>query len=119
MKRYTMVGIGKQIKCSKKVFGIGAGTGEKYYGPIIYHKGAHWFVVGTEPQEKKYSDFQPICQLLNVRLTPQANIETQKLLNFLNTIGSITVKDGKYYDFSSKIKTINIDRSRSPRGSVD
>lgn len=97
MKRYTMVGIGKQIKCSKKVFGIGAGTGEKYYGPIIYHKGAHWFVVGTEPQEKKYSDFQPICQLLNVRLTPQANIETQKLLNFLNTIGSITVKDGKYY----------------------
>ena len=97
MKRYTMVGIGKTVKCSKKVFGIGAGTGEKYYGPIIYHKGAHWFVVGTEPQEKKYSDFQPICQLLNVRLTPQANIETQKLLNFLNTIGSITVKDGKYY----------------------
>lgn len=97
MKRYTMVGIGKTVKCSKKVFGIGAGTGEKYYGPIIYHKGARWFVVGTEPQEKKYSDFQPICQLLNVRLTPQANIETQKLLNFLNTIGSITVKDGKYY----------------------
>lgn len=93
IKRWTIVAIPGKIRCSE-----GSITeGIRYYGPIIYHKGAHWFKVGTDRSQKIYSDFQPVCQWHHVQLTPQANIEALKLLNFINTVGTITEKDGVLY----------------------
>lgn len=101
IKRWTMVAIPGKVRCSK-----GSITeGIRYYGPIIYHKGAHWFKVGTDRRQKIYSDTQPVCQWHHVQLTPQANLEALKLLNFINTVGTITEKDGSHYTKDGRVLT--------------
>lgn len=101
LKRWNMVGIGETRKCSLLIVSD-TRAGERYYGPIIYHKGAHWFAPGTLKSEKKYIDYQPICYYLNVKLTPSAQIKAMELINFLNTSGNITEKNGKFYDQNGK-----------------
>lgn len=97
MKRWTMVGIPRPVECSK----IALTEGIRYYGPIIYHKGAHWYRIDPRgPVARKrgvYSDYQPVCQYHNVRLTPSATMEAMKLLNLMNDIGKIVEKNGKLY----------------------
>ena len=101
LKKWNMVGIGETRKCSLLIVSD-TRAGERYYGPIIYHKGAHWFAPGTLKSEKKYIDYQPICYYLNVKLTPSAQIKAMELINFLNTSGNITEKNGKFYDQNGK-----------------
>lgn len=96
MKRWTMIGIPVPIRSK-----VGSLTeGIRTYGPIIYHKGAHWYKIdprGPIAKKKVYSDWQPICQYHKVNLTPNATIEALKLLNLMNEIGKIVEKNGKLY----------------------
>ena len=101
LKRWNMIGIGESRKCSLNIISE-TRSGTRYYGPIIYHKGARWFVPGTLPSEKKYTDYQPICYWLNVKLTPSAHIAALGLIDFLNTAGKIIEKDGKFYNAEGK-----------------
>lgn len=96
IKSWTMVGIGKKVKCSLEIISSDRG-GIRYYGPIIYHKGAHWLRPSASPsrssrKEEDYIDEQPICYYLNVRLTPSATMEAYKLLEFMN---NTEVKNGR------------------------
>ncbi len=103
LKRWNMVGIGEKRECSKTFMTSNEkNAGVVYYGPIIYHKGAHWRRPGTQLEKHDWIDYQTICYYLNVMLTPKARIKAMELINTINTFGEITKKDGEFYDQSGK-----------------
>ena len=103
LKRWNMVGIGEKRECSMAFMTSNEkNAGVVYYGPIIYHKGAHWRRPGTLLEKHDWIDYQTICYYLNVMLTPKARIKAMELIKTINTFGEITKKDGEFYDQSGK-----------------
>lgn len=70
---------------------------QRFYGPYIYHKAAKWITWDTPASDKKYTEIQPLCQLMNVWLTPKAQKEADRLFQLLAYSDSIEVRDGVYY----------------------
>ena len=107
-RRITMYGIPKAIACSTRFAGEGGKI--RYYGPIIYHKGAKFRVWGTASAT---TDFQPICLRYNVRLTPAADRDAKLLLMTLMDFGEITGKNGRFYkEDGTELTQTEIDTAR-------
>lgn len=107
-RRITMYGIPKAIACSTRFAGEGGKI--RYYGPIIYHKGAKFRVWGTA---NATTDFQPICLRYNVRLTPSADRDAKLLLMTLMDFGEITGKNGRFYkEDGTELTQTEIDTAR-------
>ena len=76
----TVVGFSEEVRNDNDFDTLG----NAWYGPIIFRRGETWKIWGTLPKDKKYTGgWQPICYHNNVRLTPSAENEERKLLQFL------------------------------------
>ncbi len=71
--------------------GYKEGTGYKNYGPVLYYRGIHWKKFGTRPEEHITTDWDPVCDFMNVYLTPEAKQKSEELLHMLRDL-----KDLKY-----------------------
>lgn len=107
-RRITMYGIPRAVACSTRFAGEGGKI--RYYGPIIYHKGAKFRVWGTA---NATTDFQPLCLRYNVKLTPTANRDAKLLLMTLMDFGEITGKNGRFYkEDGTELTQTEIDTAR-------
>lgn len=86
---YTIVSIGRRVESH---YGVASIYIDPHYGPIIYHKGAHWYKPGSDPKKKKeYTDYQPYCEISGVKLENSADAQrdVQRLLSFLRKTGRL------------------------------